>query len=460
VRKYYFYSFILLIAFIEIYFLALQSPVCGMDEVGYNDPAVNLYLNGTFTSTTWGMNNDKFWAMNVPLYQFVLFVWLKIFGFSGIKIHFFHTFLSLLNVSLLLTLLRKTMAELSPMWMYLFAFVFFTSGPYVYLTLSARPDNLAITFVLVILLILNNPANVFCSFKLFLFSAFLFATSIPGAIVLFSYLALFHWDLRKLFFIGAGFLFSGVVVFLIWRENEVVADFLVSANYNRSESLKSSFKEVVFQFFGEISFLSFLFLSFLFNLRVKYGWLNILRMFILTLVVYFLVKLNPYYVSLFILFIILESAQNSQFVQVLKKKSIWIHLFIICFATLNAYQIYGRLVVLERNFKNRNYSAFDYKFSKLINKTDVVFCEHPAYYSIKSRCNRVYTIQTLDLMNERELALVNKLVINPRRSKLRLSKKFDFAQWEMKSQSYCDLESGGFPNEDYNLVVYTRKIVL
>jgi hypothetical protein len=116
--------------------------------------------------------------------------------------------------------------------------------------------------------------------------------------------------------------------------------------------------------------------------------------------------------------------------------------------------------VLERNFKNRNYSAFDYKFSKLINKTDVVFCEHPAYYSIKSRCNRVYTIQTLDLMNERELALVNKLVINPRRSKLRLSKKFDFAQWEMKSQSYCDLESGGFPNEDYNLVVYTRKIVL
>lgn len=456
-RKYYFYSLILLVAFVEIYFLALQSPVCGMDEVGYNDPAVNLYLNGTFTSTTWGMNNDKFWAMNVPLYQFVLFVWLKIFGFSGVKIHFFHTFLSLLNVSLLLTLLRKTMAVLSPMWMYLFAFVFFTSGPYVYLNLSARPDNLAITFVLVILLILNNPSSAFFSLKLFLFSAFLFATSIPGAIILFCYMVLFLWDIKNLLIVGVGYLFSGFIIFIVWNEKDVITDFLISARYNRSEALKGSLKNALVNFFGEFSFFLFLSVWFIFNLKNRLGLLNLLRFSLLPLAVYSLVKLNPYYGSLFILFIVLELSINEQFLKVVNTKLIWVRLSILFFVLLNVYQIYGRIYVLERNFKSRNYSALDLKLSNFINKTDVVFCEHPAYYLIKNRCKIVYTIQTFDVLNEQELSRINKLVINPRRLKLRLSDKLDFSEWELQPNSCLDSELGSLINEDNNMVVYIRK---
>ena len=49
----------------------------------YSDPAVNLLLGHGFTSSAWyAQASDEFWAGNVPLHSALLFLWLKLFGFS------------------------------------------------------------------------------------------------------------------------------------------------------------------------------------------------------------------------------------------------------------------------------------------------------------------------------------------------------------------------------------------
>lgn len=53
-----------------------------VDEPGYTDPAASLLLGQGFTSGAWyAQGYETFWAGNVPLHQFLLYGWLKCFGF-------------------------------------------------------------------------------------------------------------------------------------------------------------------------------------------------------------------------------------------------------------------------------------------------------------------------------------------------------------------------------------------
>jgi len=53
------------------------------DNPPYTDPAINYLLGRGFSSTCWYTQGEHaFWAGNVPLHQFLLIPWLKIFGLS------------------------------------------------------------------------------------------------------------------------------------------------------------------------------------------------------------------------------------------------------------------------------------------------------------------------------------------------------------------------------------------
>lgn len=62
---------------------AARYPFVWIDEVMYSDPAVNLLLGHGFTSSAWyAQSSGEFWAGNVPLHSALLYLWLKVFGFS------------------------------------------------------------------------------------------------------------------------------------------------------------------------------------------------------------------------------------------------------------------------------------------------------------------------------------------------------------------------------------------
>src|SRR2546422_11523965 len=64
-----------------------RYPYVWIDEVMYSDPAVNLYLGNGFTSSAWyAQPSTEFWAGNVPLHTLLLYLWLKLFGFSILSV--------------------------------------------------------------------------------------------------------------------------------------------------------------------------------------------------------------------------------------------------------------------------------------------------------------------------------------------------------------------------------------
>jgi hypothetical protein len=61
---------------------ATRYPFVWADEVFFTDPAVNLYLGYGFTSSEYIQHFGEFWAGNTPLHSALLFLWVKVFGFT------------------------------------------------------------------------------------------------------------------------------------------------------------------------------------------------------------------------------------------------------------------------------------------------------------------------------------------------------------------------------------------
>lgn len=73
----------ILIVYATLMFVAHGIVRVGFDNPAYTDPAINFVEGLGFTSTCWYAQGSKeFWAGNVPLHQFLLIPWLKLFGVS------------------------------------------------------------------------------------------------------------------------------------------------------------------------------------------------------------------------------------------------------------------------------------------------------------------------------------------------------------------------------------------
>ena len=72
------------------------------------DPAVNLVLQGQFSSTVWFVQRgNEFWAGNTPLYTLMLAAWLKVFGISVLVVRSLNYVLMAVAMGLLWELTRR-----------------------------------------------------------------------------------------------------------------------------------------------------------------------------------------------------------------------------------------------------------------------------------------------------------------------------------------------------------------
>ncbi len=96
--------------------IASRSPLVWLDEVGFIDPAVNLYLDGQFVSTANEQSVEEFWATSLPLYQFLLSGWLHLFGFGMVAVRSFNVVVGGAGVFLLWAFARRTRLVPTPGW--------------------------------------------------------------------------------------------------------------------------------------------------------------------------------------------------------------------------------------------------------------------------------------------------------------------------------------------------------
>ncbi|HZV36675.1 MAG TPA: hypothetical protein VFB72_19010 [Verrucomicrobiae bacterium] len=139
---------LLLIGLIVFFLINLttadKTPTVWIDEVMYQDPAVNLYQGHGFHSAAWFLQTrDKFWAGNVPLYQFVLFCWLKIFGFSIFTVRAFHHFAVTVAVLMTWLAIRRLNLISMPANRLAFCAILALSSASTFAYRFARPESLA-----------------------------------------------------------------------------------------------------------------------------------------------------------------------------------------------------------------------------------------------------------------------------------------------------------------------------
>jgi hypothetical protein len=88
-----------------------------VDEPGYADPAASLLLGQGFTSGAWyAQGYESFWAGNVPLHQFLLFFWMKVFGFSQVAVRSINIPYVVMGVLLFHATVRRLGIITSPGW--------------------------------------------------------------------------------------------------------------------------------------------------------------------------------------------------------------------------------------------------------------------------------------------------------------------------------------------------------
>ncbi|MDD5349101.1 MAG: hypothetical protein PHQ12_02710 [Chthoniobacteraceae bacterium] len=87
---------------------AAFSPIPWLDEVSYTDPAATWFFGGGFQSSLWEEAGKGFWVGNVPLHQFLLCLWMKVFGFGIGTVRSASIVYYILAVGILWSALRRT----------------------------------------------------------------------------------------------------------------------------------------------------------------------------------------------------------------------------------------------------------------------------------------------------------------------------------------------------------------
>lgn len=188
---------VLLLAFAILSFVSIAKFPVHIDEPGYIDPAASFVQGQGFTSGAWyAQTHDEIWAGNVPLHQFALIAWFKIFGFGLTAARAINILYIVVAAALLWIALKQGTLLRSPVWRVsaiLFLLLSFGSAQ---MMVMGRPD--AITFLLAAL--------------------GFFALRLPNALARRTLLilvgALAPWAGLQL---AAALAFSGVLVLLFWR---------------------------------------------------------------------------------------------------------------------------------------------------------------------------------------------------------------------------------------------------
>lgn len=116
-----------------------------IDEVCYSDPAVNLVMNRSFTSSAWyAQQKNDFWASNTPLHQLLLAAWLRVFGFGIVTVRAFSAAAVCLAGFFFWCFLRRSGFITRPVFGYLFLLTYATGyGMSLWMRLG-RPDALCL----------------------------------------------------------------------------------------------------------------------------------------------------------------------------------------------------------------------------------------------------------------------------------------------------------------------------
>jgi hypothetical protein len=232
-----------------------------LDEVMFTDPAINLYFGNGFTSTAWFIQTkEEMWAGNLPLYSLVLFLWVKLFGFSLLTVRSLNYFLIIgSSIMLWLAVIRLRLVNLA--WIRIFLIIIFLCGYGISLCYrSGRYDCLGIMLGISAVLVYSVSYSKLRYFLLMSIGILivpsglhlcLFSVIICFLLLIFMKKSVF----KEACFLGFGMIIGLMILLAFYYLNGVLDDFISSVNILKSVTSGSLPKDPSLPFIYMVAFL-------------------------------------------------------------------------------------------------------------------------------------------------------------------------------------------------------------
>jgi hypothetical protein len=219
--------------FVCLFFGASLQPVW-LDEVALTEPASNLYLYGEFTSSAWyHQPNNVFHVSTSPLYVFMLALWMKIVGFSILKVRLLNYLLMILSSVFLWLAVKRLKLLTSPCLRIILVVSFLMIGGINFSYISGRYDIICILLCLIIFFLfsINNVKK-----RLFLITLVGFflpssgLSSVVFSILLLSILLVFNYQLfwKEFISVVVGISYGLMFLYLLYSMNINLTNRLLS----------------------------------------------------------------------------------------------------------------------------------------------------------------------------------------------------------------------------------------
>lgn len=391
---------------------AERTPAVWCDEVMYADPAVNLFQGRGFTSGAWFLQGPgQFWAGNVPLYQFVLFAWLKVFGFSVTGVRSLH--FALVSAAGLVSVLaiRRLNLIARPGHRLLFLGLMLLSTASAFVFRFARPESLAMLLLAGALFIVTiRPRGLRLSLLLLdgillTWNGLQFAACVSVISALLWFFGSKRFRLETLF-LWAGCAFGVLLLFLFYEHFGVWHEFVGSVrhftvanqgtNYPDTYAYGSGLSEKIRQVPGLYRDLSSLPLL-AFSLWMLFGLLRARALPVRSPLVFGVaaalgVPLALHAIGVFPIYYFWMAffplalgccAQLDSWLKIAKPRNLSRLLMVLLLGTACALGLVRRLAGAALAWRARSYSPVMALASPYVDRDKWVFCEFAAYYAAK-----------------------------------------------------------------------------
>lgn len=239
---------ILSIFFILINILTTSNLLPWVDEVMFCDTSSNMAMHGAWTTTAWYSSAHQVpFCTYPPLFQMLLFCWIKIFGFSLIACRSFNFILAALTLYVFLNFIQRFYKIRHLSSVVLLCFLFWGAGSLSQIYNNVRPDTLNALLTLLTLtsgidFIRGNAGRS----GLIIYSALLLFSGMqacPYIVALFIFSWFYYNSYRRiitkaflLFLLGSGAGLAALSIFMLI--NGHLFSFIISV-FSYSNTLKS-----------------------------------------------------------------------------------------------------------------------------------------------------------------------------------------------------------------------------